>query len=283
MSGNQNGEERHKKALTYISYLKIDELLELQQPESDGPEHDEMLFIIIHQTYELWFKQLLHEAKAMQAALETGDTHRSLHLLGRMRTIMKTCVAQIDILETMTPLQFNSFRGFLQSASGFQSAQFREFEAVLGRRDPAGADADKHSGMGMAEHLIYGSKARSNVEAAMSRRAIWDSALHYLASRGHAIPADVLERDVKTPYQSDERVQEVLLDVHRNDADAAAICERLVDLDEGLQEWRYRHVKMVERTIGRKRGSGGSSGVVYLSSTLFHPVFPDLWAIRSKF
>ena len=283
MSGNQNGEERHKKALTYISYLKVDELLELQQPESDGPEHDEMLFIIIHQTYELWFKQLLHEAAAMQQALEAGDTHRSLHLLGRMRTIMKTCVAQIDILETMTPLQFNSFRGFLQSSSGFQSAQFREFEAVLGRRDPAGAGADKSSGMGMAEHLIYGSKARSRVEAAMARRAIWDSALHYLAGRGHGIPADVLNRDVKTGYSPDERVQEFLLDVHRNDADAAAICERLVDLDEGLQEWRYRHVKMVERTIGRKKGSGGSSGVDYLASTLFHPVFPDLWAIRSKF
>ena len=283
MSGNQEGAPRHEKALTYISYLKIDELLELQQPESDGPEHDEMLFIIIHQTYELWFKQLLYEAGTLQAALEAGDTHRSLALLGRMRTIMKTCVAQIDILETMTPLQFNSFRGFLQSSSGFQSAQFREFEAVLGRRDAAGADADKRSGMGMAEHLIYGSPARSRVEAAMARPALWDSALRYLATRGHAIPADVLNRDVKVGYQADDRVQSVLLDVHRNDADAAAVCERLVDLDEGLQEWRYRHVKMVERTIGRKIGTGGSAGVDYLASTLFRPVFPDLWAIRSQF
>jgi tryptophan 2,3-dioxygenase len=255
----------------------------LQQPESDGPEHDEMLFIIIHQTYELWFKQLLHEAGALQASLEAGDTHRSLALLGRMRTIMKTCVAQIDILETMTPLQFNSFRGFLQSSSGFQSAQFREFEAVLGRRDAAGADAPAHSGMGMAEHLIYGSPARSRVEAAMARPTIWDSTLRYLATRGHDVPNDLLYRDVKVGYHSDERVQAMLLDVHRNDADAAAVCERLVDLDEGLQEWRYRHVKMVERTIGRKMGSGGSSGVDYLAQTLFRPVFADLWAIRSKF
>ena len=283
MSGNQEGGNRHDKALTYISYLKIDELLELQQPESDGPEHDEMLFIVIHQTYELWFKQLLHEAAALQSALEAGDTHRSLALLGRMRTIMKTCVAQIDILETMTPLQFNSFRGFLQSSSGFQSAQFREFEAVLGRRDPAGADADKSTGMGMAEHLVYGSQARSRVEAAMSRPALWDSALRYLASRGHAVPNDLLYRDVKVGYHSDERVQSMLLEVHRTDADAAAVCERLVDLDEGLQEWRYRHVKMVERTIGRKSGTGGSAGVDYLASTLFRPVFADLWAIRSKF
>ena len=274
--------EQDKKAITYISYLKVDELLELQQPESDG-EHDEMLFIVIHQTYELWFKQLLHEAAALQSALEAGDTHRSLALLGRMRTIMKTCVAQIDILETMTPLQFNSFRGFLQSSSGFQSAQFREFEAVLGRRDPAGADADKSTGMGMAEHLVYGSPARSRVEAAMSRPALWDSALRYLASRGHAVPNDLLYRDVKVGYHSDERVQSILLEVHRTDADAAAVCERLVDLDEGLQEWRYRHVKMVERTIGRKSGTGGSAGVDYLASTLFRPVFADLWAIRSKF
>jgi tryptophan 2,3-dioxygenase len=196
---------------------------------------------------------------------------------------MKTCVGQLDILETMTPLQFNTFRGRLQSSSGFQSAQFREFEAVLGRRDQAGAGAEKHTGMGMAEHLIPGSPARARVEAAMSRPALWDSALAYLASRGHAIPADVLGRDVTVGYEAHEGVQDVLLTVHREDHDAAAICERLVDLDEGLQEWRYRHVKMVERTIGHKMGSGGSSGVGYLASTLFRPVFPDLWAIRSRF
>ena len=235
MSGNQDGGNRHDKALTYISYLKIDELLQLQQPESDGPEHDEMLFIIIHQTYELWFKQLLHEAGALQAALEDGDTHRSLALLGRMRTIMKTCVAQIDILETMTPLQFNSFRGFLQSSSGFQSAQFREFEAVLGRRDAAGADADKSSGMGMAEHLIYGSPARSRVEAAMARPALWDSALRYLAGRGHAVPNDLLYRDVKVGYHSDERVQSMLLDVHRSDAWVEHPKETKSELGQSLQ------------------------------------------------
>ncbi|MEY4985742.1 MAG: hypothetical protein RLZZ359_628 [Actinomycetota bacterium] len=273
------------KALTYISYLQIDELLDLQKPQSDGPngpEHDELLFIIIHQTYELWFKQIIHELSALQTSLEAGDTHRSLALLGRVRTIMKTCVGQIDILETMTPLQFNSFRGRLQSSSGFQSAQFREVEAILGRRDAAGAGAAEGSGMRMAEHLIEGSPARARVEAAMTRRSLWDSALRYLASRGYALPADVLERDVTVGYVADDRVQAVLVDVHRNDPDAAAVCERLVDLDEGLQEWRYRHVKMVERTIGRKKGSGGSDGVGYLASTLFRPVFADLWAVRSQ-
>jgi tryptophan 2,3-dioxygenase len=275
-------DKSNEKAITYISYLKVDELLELQQPESDG-EHDEMLFIVIHQTYELWFKQILHEVAELQRTLEQGDTHRSLAILGRVRTIMKTCVGQLDILETMTPLQFNTFRGRLQSASGFQSAQFRELEAVLGRRDQAGAGAEKHTGMGMAEHLIEGSPARARVEAAMTRPSLWDSTLRYLAARGHAVPGEVLGRDVSVGYEAHEGVQDMLLDVHRNDPDAAAICERLVDLDEGLQEWRYRHVKMVERTIGHKMGSGGSSGVGYLSSTLFRSVFPDLWAIRSRF
>ena len=274
--------EQDKKAITYISYLKVDELLSLQQPDSDG-EHDEMLFIVIHQTYELWFKQMLHEIAEVQKTLEAGKSHRSLAILGRVRTIMKTCVGQLDILETMTPLQFNTFRGRLQSSSGFQSAQFREFEAVLGRRDQAGAGADKKTGMGMAEHLIPGSPARARVEDAMQRRSLWDSALIYLESRGHKMPADVMNRDVTVGYTDHEGVQEVLLNVHRNDAEAAMICEALVDIDEGLQEWRYRHVKMVERTIGHKMGSGGSSGVGYLSSTLFRPVFADLWAIRSRF
>lgn len=272
----------HDKHVTYISYLKVDELLELQEPLSEGPEHDELLFITIHQVYELWFKQLLHEASALQVALEGADSHRSLALLGRMRTIMKTCVSQLDILETMTPLQFNSFRARLSSASGFQSAQFRELEAVLGRRDQAGQDADKNSGMGMAEHLIPGSSARDRVEAAMARASLWDSAMHYFNGR-QALPAEALARDVSQQWQPSEAVQKVLVSIHRSDPEAAMVGEAMVDLDEGLQEWRYRHVKMVERTIGKKLGTGGSSGAGYLTSTLFNPVFPDLWAIRSQF
>ena len=271
----------HYKAITYASYLKVDELLSLQQPLSDGPEHDERLFITIHQVYELWFAQILHELAALQPALEAGDTHRSLALLGRVRTIMKTCVAQIYVLETMTPLQFQSFRSRLSSASGFQSAQFRELEAVLGRRDHAGADAKEGSGMKMAEHLVPGSPARVRVEAAMGRPSVWDSALRYCHVRGHAMPADVLDRDVSVAWEAREDVQDVLLNLHRHDPESALVCEALVDLDEGLGEWRYRHVKMVERTLWRRAGSGGSSGVGYLISTLFNPFFPDLWAMRS--
>ena len=257
-------------ALTYTSYLAVDELLKLQRPLSDGPEHDEMLFIIIHQSYELWFKQLIHEFTAAQSALEAGDTHRALALLGRIRTIMKVCVAQVDILETMTPLQFNSFRSYLSSSSGFQSAQFRMVEAILGRRDG-----------GMSGHLP--ADVQAEISVISNRNSVWDSLLLYLSKRGHTIPSDVLNRDKSIAYKSNEAVQDVLLEVHRNDPESAAVCERLLDIDEGLQEWRYRHVKMVERTIGAKMGTGGSSGVKYLASTLFNPVFVDLWEIRSRF
>jgi tryptophan 2,3-dioxygenase len=272
----------HEKAVTYTSYLKVEELLSLQEPLSDGPEHDELLFITIHQVYELWFQQMLHELAALQPALASGDTHRSLALLGRVRTIMKICVAQIDVLETMTPLQFQSFRARLSSASGFQSAQFRELEAVLGRRDYAGENAEHGSGMKMAEHLVPGSPARVAVEAAMSRPSVWDSALAYCDARGHAMPSDVLNRDVTTPWEAREDVQKVLIGLHHTDPESSLVCEALVDLDEGLGEWRYRHVKMVERTIGRKKGTGGSAGVAYLASTLFNPFFPDLWDIRGQ-
>jgi tryptophan 2,3-dioxygenase len=263
-------ESDFESALTYNSYLAVDELLGLQRPLSEGPEHDEMLFIIIHQTYELWFKQLIHEFTAAQQSLEDGDTHRSLAILGRIRTILKVCVTQIDILETMTPLQFNAFRGYLASSSGFQSAQFRKVEAILGRRDSR-----------MSGHLPP--KDQQEIATITSRKSLWDSTLAYLNHRGHGIPNHILNRDVKTHYESNEEIQEILLAVHKHDPESAMVCERLVDIDEGLQEWRYRHVKMVERTIGSKIGTGGSSGVEYLASTLFAPVFSDLWKIRSRF
>ncbi|MDA3030202.1 MAG: tryptophan 2,3-dioxygenase family protein [Actinomycetota bacterium] len=262
--------ENFDSALTYNSYLGIDKLLKLQKPLSDGPEHDEMLFIIIHQTYELWFKQLIHEFKQAQAALESGDTYYSLSLLGRIRTILKVCVAQIDILETMTPLQFNAFRSYLSSSSGFQSAQFRKVEALLGRRD---SKMTSHLPPKVAEEIAQITKSNS----------LWDSTLIYLTKQGHQMPEEVLKRDKSQTYTQNKIVQEVLLKLHRSDPQTSIVCERLVDIDEGLQEWRYRHVKMVERTIGQKIGTGGSSGVGYLSTTLSNPVFPDLWQIRSSF
>jgi tryptophan 2,3-dioxygenase len=262
--------DNYESALTYTSYLAVDDLLKLQKPLSDGPEHDEMLFIIIHQTYELWFKQLIHEFQQAQRALESGNTHYALSILGRIRTIMKVCVAQVDILETMTPLQFNAFRGYLSSSSGFQSAQFRMVEAILGRRDSR-----------MAGHLPP--DIQVEIKDITSRNSLWDSFLDYLTKRGYVLPADVVGRDKSVAYESNAAVQDVLLTVHQKDPESAMVSERLVDIDEGIQEWRYRHVKMVERTIGHKMGTGGSSGVEYLASTLFNPVFKDLWEIRSRF
>ena len=261
--------ENYESALTYTSYLAVDELLQLQRPLSKGPEHDELLFIIIHQTYELWFKQLIHEFQEAQRALEENQTHRALAVLGRIRTIMKTCVSQVDILETMTPLQFLSFRNYLAASSGFQSAQFRKVEAILGRRDEK-----------FASHLPP--DVRNEILEMLNQRSLWDSVLVYLSKRGAEISSEFLNRNFRDHYQPNEEVQNALIKVHREDPEAAMICEKLVDIDEGLQEWRYRHVKMVERTIGSKSGTGGSSGVKYLASTLFNPVFPDLWEIRSS-
>jgi tryptophan 2,3-dioxygenase len=264
-----------RRAVTYASYLGLDQLLSAQRPLSTGedgrPEHDELLFIVIHQVYELWFKQLVHELSEVQRTLESGDTDRTLHLLNRVLKILKTLVSQVDVLETMTPLQFLSFRDRLESASGFQSGQFREVEAILGARDDAAVRAQPD-----------GSEARTRIVAAQGRRSLWGSFLVYLAARGHALADEVLARDVALAPEPDEPTQEVLVAVYRADPDASLVAERLVDLDEGVQEWRYRHVKMVERTIGTKTGTGGSAGVEYLRTTLFRPMFPDLWAIRAR-
>jgi tryptophan 2,3-dioxygenase len=256
-------------ALTYSSYLALDDILAAQRLRSG--EHDEMLFIVIHQVYELWFKQLLHETAHLQRRLVDGDTPHALHTLKRVLTILKVAVAQIDVLETMTPRQFLSFRDRLDAASGFQSAQFREFEAVLGRREPR-----------VVEAYPSDSPARGRIEAALGAPSLWDSFLSYLATQGYTVPPEARDRDPAAPLQPSPAVQRVLLAVYRDDGEPAQVGERLVDVDEGMQEWRYRHVKMVERTIGAKPGTGGSAGVAYLRTTLSTPVFPDLWAIRSE-
>jgi tryptophan 2,3-dioxygenase len=258
-------------SLIYSRYLKLDEILSAQEPLSDGPEHDEMLFIIIHQVYELWFKQILHELDYLHERLINNDTGRVLHTLRRVRTILKTLVAQIDILETMTPLEFLSFRDVLESASGFQSFQFRELEFVLGHKHKA-----------YFNHFPAGSEARHRLALRYQQPTLWDAFLHYLAGNGHNIPQDLLTRDVTKPLQPSPAVQEILIKIYRRHRILIRVCERLVDLDEGIQEWRYRHIKMVERTIGTKQGTGGSTGVQYLANTLFKPVFPDLWAIRTE-
>ncbi len=258
----------HQASLTYSSYLALDEVLAAQRPRSD--EHDELLFIVIHQVYELWFKQLLHEGSQLQRRLEAGDTPHVLHTLKRILTILKTIVAQIDVLETMTPRQFLAFRNRLDAASGFQSAQFRELEALLGRRDRT-----------MLSPYAPDSAERARIVAAMGRRSLFDSFLRYLATQGYAVPTAALERDVTQAPEESRDVQRALLAAYRDDGEPAQVCERMVDLDEGAMEWRYRHVQMVRRTIGDRRGTGGSAGARYLATTLLRPMFPDLWAVRS--
>jgi len=263
--------DKPNKPLTYISYLRVDELLALQQPRSPGPEHDEMLFIVIHQVYELWFKQVLHELRHLRSQFEHGDTRGALATLKRVLTILKTLVSQVDVIETLTPMAFNSFRARLESASGFQSHQFRELEFLLGHKRPE-----------LVKNYEAGSKPRAALEHLLDEPTVFDAFLYYLGQHGHAVPKAALTRDVRAPLQPSADVQELLLAVYKRGDFSAQVCERLVDLDEGLQEWRYRHVKMVERTIGAKPGTGGSAGAAYLRDTLFKPLFPDLWEIRSR-
>jgi tryptophan 2,3-dioxygenase len=254
--------------ITYSGYLRLDQLLSAQQPKSS--EHDEMLFIVIHQIYELWFKQLLHEFGKVQAELEAGSTTHAMRTLRRTLAILKIVVAQLDVLETMTPTQFTRFRDWLGTSSGFESAQFRELEAVLGRRMRM-----------MTAQYAEGSPERERIEAAMSRPCLFDSFLGYLAGQGYDVPEGMLHRDVGAPIEASAELQQVLKKVYDDDTDATAVCELLVDLDEGMQEWRYHHIKMVERTIGARPGTGGSAGATYLRTTLGNPTFPDLWAMRS--
>ncbi|HUP00383.1 MAG TPA: tryptophan 2,3-dioxygenase family protein [Gemmatimonadota bacterium] len=255
--------------LTYSDYLRLTDLLSLQRPESE--EHDEILFIVIHQVYELWFKEILHELDHLKRLLSGHEPATILPTLDRVLTILKIVVAQTDVLETMTPLDFLSFRDRLETASGSQSYQFREIEFVLGLKDPAAV-----------ETFPPGSEERQRLERRLAEPTVWDALLRHLVRRGHALPEEALGRDPASNVEAADEVQEALVRVYREDPAAMHLCERFVDLDEGLQEWRYRHVKMVERTIGSRRGTGGSSGVRFLISTLFRPVFPDLWEIRSR-
>jgi tryptophan 2,3-dioxygenase len=259
------------RAVTYGDYLRLDELLALQSRRSAGPEHDELLFIVIHQVYELWFKEILHEVDQARRLLESGESHRAQHTLKRILTILKVLVAQLDILETMTPLEFLSFRERLDAASGFQSDQFRQLEFALGLKSEAAI-----------RRFPEGSRGRGALEQRLSEPTLWDGFLSYLAREGYPVSAELLARDVTAPIAPSPVVQQILVDVYRRDAKNAELCERLIDLDEGLQEWRYRHVKMVERTIGAQPGTGGSEGARYLMTTLDRPIFPDLWEIRSR-
>ena len=258
-------------ALTYVKYLKLDRLLELQEARSDPPEHDEMLFIVIHQVYELWFKLLLHELEKVKGDFSSNRLFHAIHTFKRARTIVKTLVGQLDILETMTPMSFTSFRDRLEDSSGFQSTQFRELEFTLGHKRPE-----------MLAYHAESSPEHGRLVRRMNERSVVDHFYDFLEHHGAAIPSDVREQEPTAATQPNERIQEDILRLYREEPSVSILLELMTDFDEGLQEWRYRHVKVVERTIGNKRGTGGSLGVEFLRKSLFKSVFPDLWAIRHK-
>jgi tryptophan 2,3-dioxygenase len=256
--------------LTYASYLKLDTLLGLQESRSTPPEHDEMLFIVIHQVYELWFKEMLHEVAKVKRDFTAGDLYGAIHTFKRLRTIMKTLVQQLDILETMTPMSFSAFRDRLDTASGFQSYQFRELEVVMGMKRPE-----------MLKHAA-GGVARAVLEKRLLEPSVTDHFYDFLAHQGVEIPEELRKKPAASRDRADEAIQRALLRLYTTRPELAILFESMTDLDEGFQEWKYRHVKLVERTIGNKKGTGGSLGVEFLKQSLFQPLFPDLWAIRHE-
>jgi tryptophan 2,3-dioxygenase len=254
--------------LTYANYLDLEKLLTLQNPRSTPAEHDEMLFIIIHQTYELWFKQLLHEFEKIKRDFSAGDLFGALHSFKRTRTVMKVLVAQIDILETMTPSSFSSFRDRLETASGFQSIQFRELEFLLGYKRASTLNYVKPDFPGY-----------DRLKMRLDERTVIDHFYDFLETRGAEIPGEVKNREIT---EANEQVQREILKLYKTSPEVTILFELMTDFDEGMQEWRYRHIKLVERTIGAKKGTGGSPGVPFLKESLFKPIFADLWAIRHE-
>jgi len=257
--------------MTYGGYLTLEPLLSSQHPISD--HHDELLFIILHQTKELWLKQIIHELEvALQ--LVRGDklieVHKNLSRVSRIQAVM---TLSWDVLTTLTPTDYMQFRDVLGSSSGFQSAQFRQFEFMLGLKEAA--------------HLRYqaeGSPQHAALAAALGSPSLWDEANAALARGGFSLPAEVLERDWTQPYRSNEAVEAAWAEVYR-DTDRwwrfYQLAEKLVDIDDAMTAWRHKHVVTVERVIGLKRGTGGTAGVPYLQSTVSKRAFPELWTLRT--
>ena len=260
--------------VSYSSYLQVKELLNLQHRLSEPAEHDEMLFIIIHQVYELWFKQILHEMDQAENLLTSDSTFGALKSLKRLTTIQRVLTEQVGILETMTPNDFNRFRSRLNPASGFQSWQFRLVEFRMGLKDDA-----------YMKFFRAQPDALKAMELVRSKPSFYDHVLRLMARKGYNVPKAVLSRDVTAFYEPNTGVEEVMTTIyaeHEKHYEMYIMLEALMDLDQQFTLWRYRHVAMVERMIGSRIGTGGSSGVKYLTSTLSKRFFPELWSLRSR-
>jgi tryptophan 2,3-dioxygenase len=246
--------------LTYGSYLRIDELLSLQTPRSEPAHHDELLFIVIHQVYELWFRQVLHEIEAAIRHLNADEALKAGKNFRRIHAIQRVLEMQVDVLETMAPQEFNAFRDRLNPASGFQSAQFREIEYVSGAQR---SNYVRFLEPTPAEHV--------RLEGRLSQPSLYEALKGLLARQGFAVePSDALVRSFKTIYDDTDRYYDLYM-----------LLEDFIEFDERFLLWRGRHVRMVERMIGMKPGTGGSLGVPYLQKTLERKFFPELWEVRT--
>jgi tryptophan 2,3-dioxygenase len=260
--------------MSYGEYLQLDSLLSAQQPLSSPPHHDEMLFIVQHQTSELWLKLVLHELRAARSRLDAGDLQQARKSVARVKHVLRTMTDQWSVLATLTPHEYVQFRGVLAQASGFQSWQYRAVEFILGNKN---ADMLRVFANNRAAHEL--------LEELLSEPTIYDAFLRALARRGHEIPPRVLDRDVRQAWVE----QSTLIPIYKriyDDVDAHweeyATCEDLVDLEDAFQLWRFRHLRTVQRTIGFKKGTGGSSGVGFLRSALELTFFPELFSVRTE-
>ena len=263
-----------KVNLSYGRYLHLDQVLNAQHPVSRPEHHDELLFIVQHQTSELWLKLILHELRAVQQHLAADQLRPALKGLARVKHIQRCLTEQWSVLATLTPSEFAEFRSFLGTSSGFQSYQYRAVEFALGNKD-------RH----MLAVFDDDPAAKALLVEALEAPSVYDQFLRYLARHGHDVPVTLLERDVTQGYRYHEELVPVFTRIYENaDAnwEAYEACEEFVDLEENFQLWRFRHLKTVERTIGFKAGTGGSSGVAFLRKALDLTFFPELYAVRTE-
>jgi tryptophan 2,3-dioxygenase len=263
-----------RESLTYGGYLHLDKVLEAQHPLSRPVHHDEMLFIIQHQTSELWLKLMLHELRAARAHLAADRLQPALKGIARVKHIQKTLTEQWSVLATLTPTEYAQFRKFLATSSGFQSYQYRAVEFLLGNKN-----AD------MLQVFAHDENAQALLSELLVSPSLYDEFLRFLARHGHAVPEELLERDWTKAHVFNSGLVPVFSKIYREAPqhwDAYEACEELVDLEENFQLWRFRHLKTVERTIGFKRGTGGSSGVKFLQAALELTFFPELYAVRTE-
>ncbi len=278
MPTNQRELEREvttdlKDRLTYDRYLGLDQLLQAQHPLSDPPHHDEMLFIIQHQTSELWMKLIVHELHAALGHLRADRIDPCLKILARIKHIQKQLFEQWAVLETLTPSEYIEFRHVLGPASGFQSLQYRMIEFLLGNKN-----AD------MLNVFAHDPAQQALLAEALHTPSLYDEFLRFLSRAGHAVPQRLLDRDVTQPHERDPELMPVLVRIYKQPRsywDAYHLCEQLVDVEEAFQLWRFRHMKTVERIIGYRRGTGGSSGVGFLKKALELTFFPELLDVRT--